>query len=204
MTTRRAHAESLAAIRAANPEIRLGEAGGRSHDEGVPALVVVLLAGLLLVFLGNRAGLGRKPAQARPAGAWSGWALLGALLVGALLLRFGLSWLAIVGGVVLAVLRALGPMLRLWPLLSHWQRVRVGGAGPTGFGSTGSGAHGPSTGRPARMSRREALEVLGLRDGATREDVQREYRRLIKRLHPDLGGSTYLTAKLNEARDILS
>jgi len=54
------------------------------------------------------------------------------------------------------------------------------------------------------MSRHEALEMLGLDERATREDVQREYRRLIKRLHPDLGGSTYLTAKLNEARDVLS
>ncbi|MEY2930000.1 MAG: hypothetical protein RL033_749 [Pseudomonadota bacterium] len=54
------------------------------------------------------------------------------------------------------------------------------------------------------MSRREALEMLGLDERASRDDVQREYKRLIKRLHPDLGGSTYLTAKLNEARDVLS
>ena len=187
-----------------NQEIRLGEGSRRSHDEGVPVLVVVLLAGLLLVFLGNRPRAGRTAPAARPLGGARGWGLLGALLVGVLLLRFGLSRLALVGGVALGALRAVGPLLRLWPLLSHWQRVRVGGPSPAGFGAEGSGAHSSSTGRPGRMSRREALEMLGLDERATREDVQREYRRLIKRLHPDLGGSTYLTSKLNEARDVLS
>jgi hypothetical protein len=188
----------------AKREIRLGEATGRSHDEGVLVLVAVLLAGLVLVVAGDRPGAGRKPAQARSPGALNGWALLGALLVGVLLLRFGLSWLALVGGVALAVLRAVGPLLRLWPLVSQWQRARVGGPGPAGFGSEGAGSRSAGSARPARMSRREALEMLGLDDRATPQDVQREYRRLIKRLHPDLGGSTYLTAKLNEARDVLS
>jgi curved DNA-binding protein CbpA len=54
------------------------------------------------------------------------------------------------------------------------------------------------------MTRREALEVLGLDAHATPEDVHREYRRLIKKIHPDLGGSTYLAAKVNEAKDVLS
>jgi len=96
-------------------------------------------------------------------------------------------------------------LLRLWPLLQHWSQQANSGAGQSNSaGSGGSGSRGPGPARPARMSRHEALEVLGLDERATREDVQREYRRLIKRLHPDLGGSTYLTAKLNEARDVLS
>jgi curved DNA-binding protein CbpA len=53
------------------------------------------------------------------------------------------------------------------------------------------------------MSRQEALQVLGLDASATQDDVRREYRRLIKKLHPDLGGSSYLAAKLNEAKDVL-
>lgn len=53
------------------------------------------------------------------------------------------------------------------------------------------------------MSRREALEVLGLDDGATSDDVRREYKKLMKKLHPDLGGSGYLAAKINEAKDVL-
>jgi hypothetical protein len=168
----------------------------------VALLIVVLLAGLVLVLAGDWLNTGRKPAQERAPGALGGWGLLGALLVGVLLLRFGLSWLALVGGAALAVLRVVGPLLRLWPLVSQWQRAPAGG--PTSSGASGAGGANPGRGRAARMSRREALEMLGLDDRATAEDVQREYRRLIKRLHPDLGGSTYLTAKLNEARDVLS
>jgi hypothetical protein len=53
------------------------------------------------------------------------------------------------------------------------------------------------------MTRAEAHEALGLREGATREDIVAAHRRLIQRLHPDRGGSTYLAALLNRAKDIL-
>lgn len=163
-------------------------------------IVVVLLAGLLLLTAERRPGAAEGRASRRkplsPNGLW----MLAAVVVGLLLLRFGLQWLAVVGGVLLAVMRVVGPLLRLWPFLGQL-RGRVAGAPP---GANGAGAHaGPGSGRMARMTQEEALAVLGLNPGASREDVQREYRRLIKKLHPDLGGSTYLTAKLNEARDVL-
>ncbi len=53
------------------------------------------------------------------------------------------------------------------------------------------------------MSRSEALEALGLLDGASRDDIVTAHRRLIQKLHPDRGGSTYLAALLNRAKDIL-
>jgi hypothetical protein len=182
-------------------EIRLGEASRRRHDEGVPALFVVLLAGLLLWLVRERSNGEPAPTPERKRSGGNGWWLLGALVLGVLLVRLGLNWLALAGGALFATLRILGPLLRLLPLASQWSQQRAAG------GAGGNGAEAREAGgaaRPARMSRHEALEVLGLDDRATREDVQREYRRLIKRLHPDLGGSTYLTAKLNEARDVLS
>jgi len=173
----------------------------------VPVLIVVLLAGLLLLLAGNQPVTEPRSGSERAPRAGNGWWLLGALVLGLVLLRFGLSWLALLGGVALTVMRGLTPLLRLWPLINLWrQRQPAGGGGP-GYDSAGTSGSGPreaGTARPARMSRREALAMLGLDERATREDVQREYRRLIKRLHPDLGGSTYLTAKLNEARDVLS
>jgi hypothetical protein len=54
------------------------------------------------------------------------------------------------------------------------------------------------------LSRREALEMLGLTDGASRDDIVAAHRRLIQRLHPDRGGSTYLAALLNRAKDLLT
>jgi hypothetical protein len=57
--------------------------------------------------------------------------------------------------------------------------------------------------RPGAMTEDEAYEILGLRKGATRDDVMRSHRSLIKKLHPDQGGSTDLAARVNEAKDVL-
>lgn len=58
--------------------------------------------------------------------------------------------------------------------------------------------------RPTQgMSREEALSVLGLSDTADDEAVQSAHRRMISKAHPDRGGSDYLAAKVNEARDVL-
>jgi hypothetical protein len=170
-------------------------------------LLLVLLAGIAVFLASTRTRAPRSTGTAR-GGALSGWWLLAALVLGLLLVRMGLGRLALVGGVAAGVLRGLAPLLRFWPLFLHWgQQASSAGAGPSKGSNPGPHGSDPRDAGPARpgpMSRHEALQVLGLDERATREDVQREYRRLIKRLHPDLGGSTYLTAKLNEARDVLS
>lgn len=53
------------------------------------------------------------------------------------------------------------------------------------------------------MTRSDAYAILGLEEGASREQIIAAHGRLIQRLHPDRGGSTFLAAKINQARDLL-
>lgn len=59
--------------------------------------------------------------------------------------------------------------------------------------------------RPSRsnMSKAEALDVLGLKPGATEKDIVAAHRKLISRVHPDRGGSDYLAAQINLAKKTL-
>jgi curved DNA-binding protein CbpA len=53
------------------------------------------------------------------------------------------------------------------------------------------------------MSRDEAFAVLGLKPGASSTDIRTAHRHLMKEYHPDKGGSDYLAAKINQAKDVL-
>jgi hypothetical protein len=61
----------------------------------------------------------------------------------------------------------------------------------------------PPRGPRSDMTRAEALAVLGLAEGASDEEIKAAHRRLIRRTHPDAGGTADLAARINRAKDVL-
>ena len=113
-----------------------------------------------------------------------------------------LAWVAALGGLSLICLllltgrgpAALGGLVLFGPLLwNWWQRY-----------ASARGAAGPAPARRgSAMGRAEALEILGLTDPVSDSDVRAAWVRLMRVAHPDGGGSDWIAARVNQAKDVL-
>jgi DnaJ family protein C protein 19 len=126
-----------------------------------------------------------------------------------------LAWTAALAGLTLGTLMlltgrgagAIGALVMFGPLAWSWWKESQGkgkrpGARPDARPGARSGARWGRAVGP-RMSRDEALAVLGLKSGATEAEIRAAYLRLMRTAHPDQGGSDWIATRINQARDTL-
>lgn len=84
-------------------------------------------------------------------------------------------------------------------LMAYLDRREPGWREHADAGSTA----GPAAWSGGKMTEEEAYQILGLQSGASAKEIGRAHHSLMKKLHPDQGGSTYLAARVNDAKDVL-
>ena len=87
-----------------------------------------------------------------------------------------------------------------WNMAQNWSNWTKNNQASGAGANAGDGQPNNNTNA---MSRAEALYILGLSDGARDVEIKAAYTRLMKKLHPDHGGTTYLAGKLNDAKETL-
>lgn len=92
---------------------------------------------------------------------------------------------------------ALGLLVALWPILAGLIRMWLRRKEEKMYSDKAGGS-----GRKP-MGKEEALDILGLKEDATPEDIRQAYKKLMRKVHPDNEGSDWMAAKLNQARDFL-
>ena len=156
------------------------------------ALVIVFGGWFLLKNIGRS-----KPAKVRQLmRSVMGWGLI--LFGGFLTMRAGAN----IGLPVVTLGLGLLGQNQFFPNGFPWtpQQQQPGNAGHS---SAGQKRQPQPPRRRGSMTVAEAYDVLGLPQGAGAEEVRGAHRRLMKDYHPDKGGTNYLAAKINEAKEIL-
>ncbi len=139
----------------------------------------ILLAGALMVLLNWWANTDVKTAKS-------------AVLWGIFLVCGLLALLLIASGKGIAAIFPVG--VALWKSLPVLKGVLGSGR------SQGGEAQGN---KQSSLTIKEAYDILGLKPGATDEEILAAYRKLMAKCHPDTGGNDWMASKLNEAKDIL-
>jgi hypothetical protein len=156
----------------------------------MPVLLAALLLGVLFFVLLGRYGRGQLRQFV------DGWRWPLGVILSLASVALGMT-----GRADLAILAGFGASYLLFGAVPlFWPTRSFGGGSGAAAGGAGSSMPPP---RPTGMTRSEALSVLGLREGASKDEIRAAHRRLIQQTHPDKGGTNYLAAKINEAKDVL-
>jgi DnaJ family protein C protein 19 len=99
---------------------------------------------------------------------------------------------AAIGGLI-ALLPKLVSMLRYLPLINRFRQQA----------NQQQSHHQQASSSKQDMTKAKACEVLGIKSTANREEIIAAHRRMMQKVHPDRGGSDYLAAEINRAKDTL-
>ena len=149
-------------------------------------MIDLAIGAALLAFL---VWLGRGASASNGGGSPGAWRIAG-----------GVVALAIVVAAALLLIRGAWPeglpllISGLGVALAARRRARAAASGSAGSAQPRSNA---------RLSPAEARAMLGVGEGASRQEIEAAYKRLMMRVHPDHGGASGLAAQLNAARDVL-
>ena len=121
------------------------------------------------------------------------------VIIGALVLLAAtgrMHWLYALGGSIAAFMPRVISALRYLPLINRFRQQY------TQKKSQQSGQQSARA-RSGKMTADEAREILGIKAGASREEIIKAHKRMMQKVHPDRGGSDYLAAQINQAKDTL-
>lgn len=122
------------------------------------------------------------------------WTAAGAAIaiLGVLAITGRLNWVtALIGGIIALIPRIL-PLLKYIPLVNRFRQHTSQQQQSNQHAKSHNG-----------MTKEKAYEVLGLKPGAGKEDIITAHKRMMQKIHPDRGGSDYLAAEINQAKDTL-
>ena len=160
------------------------------------ARIVIILAiiaiGLLLWYK-----ISRAPADKRKGLIFKSTA---AVIIGALVLLAAtgrMHWLYALGGTLAAFMPRVISALRYLPLLNRFRQQT------TQQKSEQSGQQSASRANPGNMTAAQAREILGVKADASKDEIVKAHKRMMQKVHPDRGGSDYLAAQINQAKDTL-
>jgi hypothetical protein len=104
-----------------------------------------------------------------------------------------MHWLYALGGSIAAFMPRVISALRYLPLINRFRQQK----------GQQSSQQSASRTNPGKMTTAEAREILGVKPDASKEEIIRAHKRMMQKVHPDRGGTDYLAAQLNQAKDTL-